>query len=77
MVCLKRLCFEALNEFVADDTKGRKRATDPGHVSAAMPGNVVEVLAQEGDTVTAGQGVMVIEAMKMEMEVHANVDGTV
>lgn len=73
----EEVVFEALNEFVADDTKGRKRATDPGHVSAAMPGNVVEVLVQEGDTVTAGQGVMVIEAMKMEMEVHANVDGTV
>jgi pyruvate carboxylase subunit B len=38
---------------------------------------VVEVLVKEGDSVTAGQGVMVIEAMKMEMEVHASVDGTV
>ncbi|MDO6513979.1 sodium-extruding oxaloacetate decarboxylase subunit alpha [Neptuniibacter sp. 2_MG-2023] len=73
----EEVIFESLNEFVADDTKGRKRATDPGHVSAAMPGNVVEVLVQEGTAVTAGQGVMVIEAMKMEMEVHSNVDGIV
>lgn len=73
----EEVVFESLNEFVAEDGKGRKKATDPGHVSAAMPGNVVEVLVKEGDKVTAGQGVMVIEAMKMEMEVHGNVDGTV
>lgn len=73
----EEVVFESLNEFVATGHQGRKKATDPGHVSAAMPGNVVEVLVKEGDSVTAGQGVMVIEAMKMEMEVHASVDGTV
>jgi len=75
----EEVVFESLNEFVADGGSkgGRKKATDPGHVSAAMPGNVVDVLVKEGDQVSAGQGVMVIEAMKMEMEVHTNVDGTV
>jgi pyruvate carboxylase subunit B len=42
-----------------------------------MPGNIIDVLVQEGDTVTAGQAVLVTEAMKMETEVHANVAGTV
>lgn len=31
----------------------------------------------EGDTVRAGQAVLITEAMKMETEVHANIDGKV
>ena len=42
-----------------------------------MPGNVVDVLVKEGDTVKSGQAVLVTEAMKMESEVHANIAGTV
>jgi biotin carboxyl carrier protein len=40
-----------------------------------MPGKVVAVLAQAGDTVAAGQGIVVIEAMKMENELPAPRDG--
>jgi biotin carboxyl carrier protein len=36
-----------------------------------MPGKVVRVLASEGDTVSAGQGIVVIEAMKMQNELKA------
>ena len=74
----REVIFEPLNEFVDDGhQKGRKRATEPGHVTAAMPGNVVEVLVKEGETVVAGQAVLVAEAMKMETEVHASIAGTV
>jgi biotin carboxyl carrier protein len=40
-------------------------------VSAPMPGRVVRVLVQPGDEVTARQGLVVIEAMKMENELTA------
>jgi pyruvate carboxylase subunit B len=69
--------FEPLNEFVAEGGSGRKRATHPGHVTTAMPGNIVDVLVKEGDNVAAGQAVLVAEAMKMETEVHANIGGVV
>ena len=46
-------------------------------VRAAMPGKVVAVLVEEGAAVTRGQGLFVIEAMKMENEVVAPRDGTV
>ncbi len=69
--------FETLGEFVAGGGAQRQRANAPGHVSAAMPGNVVDVLVKEGDVVKAGQAVLVVEAMKMETELHANVAGTV
>lgn len=74
----EEVVFEPLNEYVAD-TGGAKRgrASAPGHVTPAMPGNVVEVLVKAGDSVKSGQAVLVTEAMKMESEVHANITGTV
>ncbi len=73
----EEVVFESLNEYVADGGSNRKRASDPGHVTTAMPGNVVDVLVAIGDSVCAGQAVLVTEAMKMETEVNAGVDGTV
>jgi len=63
----------------ANETKpGRRpRATAPGHVTATMPGNVVEVLVEEGQSVKAGDPVLVIEAMKMETEIKAPVSGKI
>jgi pyruvate carboxylase subunit B len=42
-----------------------------------MLGNIVEVLVQEGDTVTAGQAVLIVEAMKMETEIQACIAGKI
>ena len=42
-----------------------------------MPGRVVRLLAAEGEAVSAGQGVLVIEAMKMQNEVKSPKDGVV
>ena len=47
------------------------------NVVAPMPGRVVVVKASAGDTVEAGQEVMVIEAMKMELSLKAPRAGTV
>jgi biotin carboxyl carrier protein len=52
---------------------GRRRR----RVTAYMPGRVVELLVAEGDTVRAGQGVLVLEAMKMQNEIQAEHEGTV
>ena len=46
-------------------------------VSTSMPGKVVALLVSEGDAVEEGQGVIVVEAMKMENELRAAVSGTV
>ncbi|MFH0900770.1 MAG: biotin/lipoyl-containing protein [Pseudomonadota bacterium] len=40
-------------------------------IKAPIPGKIVKVMAQPGDQVTAGQGLMVIEAMKMENELRS------
>ena len=52
-------------------------ASGPVSVSAPMPGKVVRLLVQEGDLVKAGQGVVVIEAMKMQNELRAPKSGLV
>jgi pyruvate carboxylase subunit B len=49
----------------------------PAPVVAPMPGLVVRVNVAVGDTVTAGQGVLVMEAMKMENELRASAAATV
>lgn len=44
---------------------------------APMPGLVVKVLVEPGQNVQAGDGLVVVEAMKMENELRAETDGTV
>lgn len=48
-----------------------------GQVTAPMPGKITRVLVQPGDEVHAGQGIIVVEAMKMENELAAPRDGRV
>lgn len=64
--------------FTADviDRKHRRAGGDHGDASqkpltAPMPGKVVRVLLQAGDEVAAGQGVIVVEAMKMQNEIKS------
>ena len=49
----------------------------PRAVTAPMPGKVVKMLVKAGDVVTARQGLVVVEAMKMENELRASKAGTV
>ena len=55
----------------------RPLASGEGSVKAPMPGVILKVLVDEGDTVNAGDTVMVIEAMKMENDIKAPRSGTV
>ncbi|OLO03572.1 MULTISPECIES: sodium-extruding oxaloacetate decarboxylase subunit alpha [Salinicola] len=74
----EEVVFEAKGEFVQEGKSGgRAKASAPGHVSTSMPGNIVDVLVAEGDSVKEGQAVLITEAMKMETEVQARVSGTV
>ena len=49
----------------------------PQRVTAPMPGKIVKLLVKPGDKVQPRQGVVVIEAMKMENELRARAAGTV
>ena len=76
--------FSAAGKSSPEDSKAaaaaadsRPRASAPGHVTTTMPGAVVAVLVAEGQKVEAGEAVLVIEAMKMENEIHAPIGGEV
>jgi len=52
-------------------------AAGQGAITAPMPGSVFQMKVKEGDTVQAGQVLLVMEAMKMENPVTAPYNGTV
>ena len=65
-----------------DDTKQEKttkhaRPTHDGCVTTAMPGTIIDIKVKVGDSVNAGDSVIVIEAMKMENEIQASKSGIV
>ncbi|UTO68154.1 acetyl/propionyl/methylcrotonyl-CoA carboxylase subunit alpha [Streptomyces rapamycinicus] len=62
---------------VEEALRGGAAAAHAGELTAPMPGTVTVVKAAVGDEVTAGQGLLVVEAMKMEHLISAPHDGTV
>jgi acetyl/propionyl-CoA carboxylase alpha subunit len=75
-----RFDVDALDErakVIRDMSKRSAAAAGPAPLKAPMPGLIVRVNAQPGDRVQAGQGLVVMEAMKMENELKATSAGTV
>lgn len=59
---------------------GTTLMADPGdkkQIGASIPGTVTKILVKVGDTVKAGQSLIIIEAMKMETQITSPVEGTV
>ena len=75
-----RFDIEALDErtrAIRDLSAANAAPTGPAPVLAPMPGLIVRVNVAPGDDVEAGQGVVVMEAMKMENELRATSSGKV
>lgn len=56
---------------------GGDKIHGPAPVKAMMPGKVIKVLVKKGEKVAKGQGLLVMEAMKMENELTSPKDGVV
>ncbi len=59
---------------------GQRRRTSPGQTGdlrAPMAGKIIQILVQPGDTVAAGDPLLILEAMKMEQQIAAPQDGVV
>jgi len=59
------------NRSNAAESEGRQK------VNAPMPGKIIRILVSVGDSVTAGQGLVVVEAMKMQNEIRSPKSGAV
>lgn len=71
-------CEGQVWELVTESTTRRRhRAGEHENLAAPMPATVVKIPVEEGQTVTRGETVLVLEAMKMEMPLRAAHDGTV
>ena len=66
-----------LKDAVKGVAAGRSAPAGPLRLTAPMPGKIVKVLVSPGDSVEAGRGLVVMEAMKMENELKATRGGTV
>jgi biotin carboxyl carrier protein len=62
---------------VDERAKRRKQSGSAGDLTAQMPGQVVGVLISDGETVSKGQTLVILEAMKMEIRVTAPADGVI
>ena len=58
-------------------TSGQEHGDGLAEIKTAMPGKVVRILVTVGDAVAKGDGVIVVEAMKMQNEMRSPKDGTV
>lgn len=78
-----RLRNEELEIRIIDPKRLRSAATDHVHgdglaeIKTAMPGKVVRIIATAGTEVRKGDGVIVVEAMKMQNEIKSPKDGIV
>jgi biotin carboxyl carrier protein len=66
-----------LHEAARGAAGGGSKPQGPARVTAPMPGKIVRVLAAPGQDIEAGQGLVVMEAMKMENELRAPRSGRV
>ena len=66
-------------EYRLYDARQRHRAptSAPGDLHAPMAGRIIRVLAKAGDSVRAGDTLLILEAMKMEQQITTPHDGTV
>ena len=75
-----RFSVDAVDErgrSIREMARAAASASGPAPLKAPMPGLITRVLVAPGDTVTEGQGLVVMEAMKMENELRSPATGTV
>lgn len=71
--CIQEAKSESVRASEADSTALEEAPT----IASPMPGKVVKIFVKEGDEVEKGQGLVIVEAMKMENEIKSPIKGIV
>lgn len=66
-----------VNPVIASTVATKKTVAGAGSVVAPIPGQIHSILVKEGDSVNAGEPVIILEAMKMESEINAVASGKI
>ena len=69
--------FEKIDDEQDFSAEGGGASSDREEIKPPMPGSVVKILVKEGQTVDDGDGLIIVEAMKMETTLYASVPGIV
>ncbi len=67
--------FVSESEESSSRRSGKKASSHPGEIFAPMPGKVIKVNTKTGAQVRAGEVLIILEAMKMEYSLQADMDG--
>jgi len=70
------LVFDKVKE-EEKDFSGATGSGDKDEIRPPMPGSIVKVLVEEGQKISEGDGVIIVEAMKMESTLYSAIDGIV
>jgi biotin carboxyl carrier protein len=74
----EQFCIEEAKSEASTASGAGATTVDEAPLAASpMPGKVVKILVKEGDEVEKGQGLVIVEAMKMENEIKSPVKGIV
>lgn len=68
---------ELIDPLALKGRRGDSEAVGGGMVKAMMPGRIVRVLKREGEEVRKGEGILILEAMKMQNEIASPAAGIV
>ncbi len=66
-----------LEEKVNELLERKKDGVEESEITAPMPGLLLKILKKEGEEVSAGEPVAILEAMKMENEIRAQLNGKI
>ena len=72
-----RLDVDIIDPLTVRRKSGDDHLGDSGIIKALMPGRIARVLVEKGAEVRRGEGLLVLEAMKMENEIPAPADGVI
>jgi len=61
----------------ATKPEARNQSERETKIKAPLPGTIIKILVKVGDTVTAGQDILILEAMKMENSITSHTNGKV
>jgi biotin carboxyl carrier protein len=69
--------FQVASQNSTQRKDSRKAGVKSGNILAPMPGKITKILVNIGDTVEENQSILVMEAMKMEYSLKAQIAGTI